>query len=1037
MKTTIFLLLSCLPLFAAEYFVDQSGLADSNHFATIQAAIEAAAGEPAIIHLGIGSYASSSPLILSSPDILIQGSGCEQSLLLMDVRIAADSMLANLQVVGSVENSGHCIVVKDAKFAREAGGKGLVGTWLDAENKLHISGLAAPQSGEDAANWAAVSNFVSQMVAQSGKPGKTAAGGIYQYVDDSICGLSNWSRMYTDTRYTQLFAAMTNATAADRAYADTAVSNAVTSATNALTQAIGSGIGFIHTVVTTSDTFVIEAAYEPPVRRAGRGAMPPQNIYGEHVVASKDGAIFYIDLANDATMPASIVVFSEVDANHPAGVASVARQTLDAAWYRYELATPVPISDTKWYEIRFPNNAKLSVNCITGIGNDNYRAITMATVPDTGLDPLYDLSFRTVIRQYVSTVYPTVNISSEGISVGGSGTIRVNGDPVATKSDVAAAIASQYDAIVGVNCLTLKAAIESGATNILVRSGSYYEEWATSVTVNRPLRIQGCGRNVTRMSIRLRQFDSGYGVIINNLDGGSLEMADMDLCVTNNCNFNMRGFFEVNAPGSLRLASMNVACSMEPTPQWQQELWFIKTSDSATLAYLNLVCDDLTVKLTTANRAGLAVLQHTTPHVSIRNTDVTIDKMNNTSSDANLLTCGIDNSSDGSIGLCNVRFKVSNYQGGDGSMVTVFPDDDGTLDSLSLDNCVASFDPNAPDSKGVVVRTDVRYLSMSGCSIAAKRGLVCETSGSFGGMLRNVMVNGVAFETQTALDMGTVLRPGSTVHVDNSAFSAAVSNTGCKTKIVMGGTTMVTTENIADGAVTSDKIGDGSISVLKLSSQVDDRYVHKHTTDSQAVDGPLAIPEITTSKLDVDGDWHVGDDVNDRNIVLANADCRIVAKTSSPVTIRSEAGTVAIDACDQKVSGVAPGDILAGSTDAINGSQLYNASLDAKSETGGAGSLTTIGSGKEFADQSLILQTGYLWIIQCMPSATHNIGAMWTISIDQLPGNMTSPEDIGAGCSFLTVDLRNATTPQTYYVHVFSKSAAAGMKFSWSYYGVK
>ena len=384
------LVLFSLPAAGATILASPNGTANGDGSLTnplsLAAAIDLAdKTEMTEISLLAGTYSSDKPLVLKSGEILKGAS--QQSLLVMDIHVESDAMLADLQVIGTTKiNNNHCLLVKDVKFARECEDVGLVGLWYGPDGKQHVSGLTLeePESGDQAPCWTAVTNYIAKLVAQPDGPGKTSnAGGIYDFVNavsnalymimqEGDAAVSNFARSYTDT------------------------------ATNALAQALASHISNEGGVTLTGNTLVIEAACAPPTPPPGAQEAAlnarPHSVYGEHVTASLNGEIAFIDLAIEVNSPASIVVTSGRD-NVP--VASVARQVLDATWYRYELSPHVPIEAGNWYTIAFPGNTALMLTCVDGGFAQGYA---MTRTP--GVDPGYDIQFRTMIFEWTQQTTP-------------------------------------------------------------------------------------------------------------------------------------------------------------------------------------------------------------------------------------------------------------------------------------------------------------------------------------------------------------------------------------------------------------------------------------------------------------------------------------------------------------------------------------------------------------------------------------------------------------------------------------------------------
>jgi len=261
---------------------------------SLSMALTLAAGlnEPATITLGPGIHAAtSSVLVVAAPDLTIKGSGMERTVIVAPagIRATESCILDGVHVMGPFSNASACAIVRNIRFSQPPLGSGIVGVYYDDRDGLHVSGLGPPRQDNDAVSWSFVSNAMAQVATA---PGRMAAllntnnNGIYAYVNECDAAVSNFARSYTDT------------------------------ATNALAQVIGSKIEFCRTVVVTSDTLVIEASCGAPepapgnMRAGGQvlAAAGPYPIYGEHVTATKNGAIYCVDLPNEAWVPQSLVI---------------------------------------------------------------------------------------------------------------------------------------------------------------------------------------------------------------------------------------------------------------------------------------------------------------------------------------------------------------------------------------------------------------------------------------------------------------------------------------------------------------------------------------------------------------------------------------------------------------------------------------------------------------------------------------------------------------------------------------------------------
>ena len=423
MKTvTLFALLATSMGFAVTVSLSTDTTRKTCQSLSMALTLAAGLNEPATITLGPGIHAAtSSVLVVAAPDLTIKGSGMERTVIVAPagIRATESCILDGVHVMGPFSNASACAIVRNVRFSQPPLGSGIVGVYYDDRDGLHVSGLGPPRQDNDAVSWSFVSNAMAQVATA---PGRMAAllntnnNGIYAYVNECDAAVSNFARSYTDT------------------------------ATNALAQALASQITIEGGVTLTGDTLVIEAACAPPTpppgaQDAALNASAPHSVYGEHVTASLNGEIAFVDLAIEGNSPAGIVVTSGRD---KVPVASVARQVVDATWYRYELSPHVPIEAGNWYTIAFPNNAALELTCVDGGFAQGYA---MTSTPN--VDPGYDVQFRTLILEYVRETVSEVQITPGGIALSGDATLTVNNVPVATETSVAEAMGALEQTLAG------------------------------------------------------------------------------------------------------------------------------------------------------------------------------------------------------------------------------------------------------------------------------------------------------------------------------------------------------------------------------------------------------------------------------------------------------------------------------------------------------------------------------------------------------------------------------------------------------------
>ncbi|NLF37949.1 hypothetical protein GX586_00800 [bacterium] len=555
----------------------------SNPFATPGAAYSAAGsnGGHAVVQLLPGVYAQPGGLVIGNPDILIRGSGPEQTFIQGDVIAVDDASLADLDIGGTLSNAA-CVLLDNVRLSGGFTGAGLlIGQWRDSADAVSVRGLEPPVDGRDAASMAWVTNHV---------------------------------------------------------------------AANALALAGGALSGDL-------------------------------SLAGDPTAAMHAATKGYVDAATNAIAVAGLMKTG-------------------------------------------------------GAMTSGY--LVLANAPTSGVH-------------------------------------------AATKGYVDQAVMSQYDAVVGWNYPSLKAAIQAGCTNIIIRPGNYYEDWNTQLYINRPMRIQGSGKQATRVSVRTVGFSQSSGVIINQLNNGYFEVCDLTLTITNACGNSMRGFFEVNAPALLRFTSFAGSCFAA-----NNELWFIKTVD-ADLPSISVVCDDIDFTMRTASRAGFMVLQNTRPSIYFRNSRVVIDKMGSgQGTDGSLLCCSVKNSDDGYIFADNLVFVVSNHLADYEFAIQVANAGNGRLKSLILNNSIVDLSLANPCSKGVLIQTDVDYINVNNSFIKAATGVVFGVCNGLGYHIPRVVVDGVAFEGGGALDFGGYPRTGCFATVNNCLFGGAITNVGCKMNVSVG-----------------------------------------------------------------------------------------------------------------------------------------------------------------------------------------------------------------------------------------------------------
>lgn len=181
MKRTTIMSVAVLCLIGAvqgSIFYVSSGGSDSgdgsitNPFATVGVAYSAACstGAQAVVQVLPGTYYESNVLTLAGVDVLIKGSGPEQTLLQADLYVsgyvpitnpAAGAALADIEIGGAVSNDA-CMLLSNAKLSGEvAGGGMLIGQWRDAADQVFVRGLGTPDDGRDAASMAWVTNYVA------------------------------------------------------------------------------------------------------------------------------------------------------------------------------------------------------------------------------------------------------------------------------------------------------------------------------------------------------------------------------------------------------------------------------------------------------------------------------------------------------------------------------------------------------------------------------------------------------------------------------------------------------------------------------------------------------------------------------------------------------------------------------------------------------------------------------------------------------------------------------------------------------------
>jgi hypothetical protein len=347
-------------------------------------------------------------------------------------------------------------------------------------------------------------------------------------------------------------------------------------------------------------------------------------------------------------------------------------------------------------------------------------------------------------------------------------------DHAVTKGYVDQALFCNYDAIIGVNFSSVKAAIDNGATNIFLPPGEYCEDWTSAFIIERPLRIHGAGMSSTKLTVST---SLDYGVFKLQMPNGFFEMSDLDLTVTNN--ESMHGFLYITTDYSIRLHSINATCI---APNGGQ-IWFVFNQESY-LDMLSLDLNDINFRMQSAGRVLFYYGYCKQPRITVCKADVFIDKCGSGQfTDGAFLCQSLQNTDAGYIHLAQCNFTVTNHVL-DAETFLQINGGSGQLDSLHLSDCSVNLNKANEYATAIILNAGVRHAVISDSRFSATRGIRMYDN-TDARCISNVFIEACTFDTAIAVECGTDARAGTVVSVANCAFNGVVTNAGCRTAVLM------------------------------------------------------------------------------------------------------------------------------------------------------------------------------------------------------------------------------------------------------------
>ncbi|GEM_PF-2299560 len=398
------------------------------------------------------------------------------------------------------------------------------------------------------------------------------------------------------------------------------------------------------------------------------------------------------------------------------------------------------------------------------------QAVTRAYVDASSSGVLWSVTAST-------NALPAIYVKKSGDNM--SGFLTLNGAPTstlhaATKGYVDRALLYNYDAIIGVNFSSVKAAIDNGATNIFLSPGTYCENWSSAFIIQRPLRIHGAGMNSTRLTVST-SLDNG--VFKLQMPNGFFEMNDLDLTVTNNSS--MHGFLYVTTDYSIRLHSIKGTCISPNNGQ----IWFVLNQESY-LNILSLDLDDINFRMQSAGRVVFYYGLSKQPRITVRKADIFIDKCGSGQfTDGAFLCQSLQNTAGGYIHVGQCNFTVTNHVL-DAECFLQINGGSGQLDSLHLSDCSVNLNKANEYATAIILNGGVRHAVISDSRLSATRGIRMYDN-TDARCISNVFIEACTFDTAIAVECGTDARAGTVISVANCAFNSAVTNDGCRTAVLM------------------------------------------------------------------------------------------------------------------------------------------------------------------------------------------------------------------------------------------------------------
>jgi len=333
-----------------------------------------------------------------------------------------------------------------------------------------------------------------------------------------------------------------------------------------------------------------------------------------------------------------------------------------------------------------------------------------------------------------------------------------------TKSYVDGLMRQPYDAIVGVNCSSVQAALNSGATNIFIPPGTYVESWPSAFVIQRPVRIHGAGVPETKLVIST---SLDYGVFKLQQANGLFEMSDLELTVTNSGS--MHGFVYVTSPCTIRLRGIKAACASPAGGQ----IWFIFNQESY-LNSLDVVLEDVEMTLRSAGRVVFYYGLCRQPRITVRNARVVIDKCGSGQfTDGAFISQSLQDVAGGYIRIAHCAFSVTNHAF-DAEHFLQIQGGPGQLDLVHVSACTVNLSVSNEHATALILNAGAAHTVIRDTRVTATRGIRLY-DGTHAQSLSNVFIEACTFDTGLALDCGGDARAGTVISLANCAYNGALT----------------------------------------------------------------------------------------------------------------------------------------------------------------------------------------------------------------------------------------------------------------------